>query len=102
MTTGITVSVNVTNTGSVPGADIPQLYLGFPPSAGEPPRQLKGFKKTPILQPGASTTVRFSLDDRDLSTWDDERHAWSKQTGTFHVFVGASSEDVRATGDLHP
>lgn len=94
----VTVSVNITNTGSVPGADIPQLYLGFPSSAGEPPKQLKGFRKTPILAPGATTTVNFLLADRDVSIWDDETHIWSKQTGTFHVFVGASSEDVRVTG----
>ena len=99
--TELMVSVDVTNTGTVPGADIPQLYLGFPISAGEPPKQLKGFKKTPILQPGATTTVHFSLMDRDLSIWDDVGHMWSKQTGTFQVFVGTSSEDIRATGTLH-
>ena len=66
----VTVSVNITNTGSVPGADIPQLYLGFPSSAGEPPKQLKGFRKTPILAPGATTTVNFLLTDRDVSIWE--------------------------------
>ena len=95
------VSVDVTNAGTVSGADIPQLYLGFPISAGEPPKQLKGFKKTPILQPGATTTVHFSLMDRDLSIWDDVGHMWSKQTGTFQVFVGTGSEDIRVTGTLH-
>ena len=97
----VMVSVDITNTGPVSGADIPQLYLGFPSEAGEPPKQLKSFKKTQILEPGATTTVHFSLVDRDLSIWDDGGHMWSKQTGTFQVFVGASSEDIRVTGTLH-
>ena len=94
------VSFTVSNAGDVSGAEVPQLYLGFPPAAKEPPRQLKGFTKTKILAPGESTAVKFSLTDRDLSVWDVGTHGWSKQTGTFQVFVGASSRDVRLTGSF--
>merc|ERR1712146_63395 len=93
------VSVTVTNTGSKAGAEVAQLYLGFPSSAGEPPRQLKGFEKV-ILAPGAKTTVTFDLRPRDLSIWDVKQHAWSPVSGTFEVAVGASSRDIRQTSSF--
>ena len=94
------VTVDVTNNGSRHGAEVAQLYLGFPPAAGEPPRQLKGFFKTPVLAPGAMTSVSFVLQERDLSIWDTASHGWAKQRGVFDVFVGASLCDIRATGSF--
>ena len=94
------VSIDVSNTGKLAAADIPQLYLGFPPASGEPPKQLKGFKKTAVLAPGEKTNVKFPLVERDLSIWDTTKHGWVKQSGTFQVFVGASSEDTQATGSF--
>ena len=86
----VTVSATVTNTGQVAGSDVAQLYLGDPAAAGEPPRQLKGFQKV-TLQPGQSTTVRFSLTGHDLSYWDDAANGWVVPDGEFRVYVGDSS-----------
>ena len=86
----VTVSATVTNTGSVAGSDVPQLYLDDPAAAGEPPRQLKGFQKV-TLKPGQSTTVRFTLSGQDLSYWDDAANGWVLPDGTFGVYVGDSS-----------
>ena len=49
----VTVKARVTNTGRREGKEVAQLYVGFPPWAGEPPRQLKGFFKVSLL-PGRS------------------------------------------------
>jgi beta-glucosidase len=86
----VTVSATVTNTGSVAGSDVAQLYLNDPAAAGEPPRQLKGFKKV-TLKPGQSTTVHFTLTGQDLSYWDDAANGWVLPDGTFGVYVGDSS-----------
>ena len=51
------VSFTVANTGSVSGAETPQVYLGFPTAAGEPPRQLKGFTKVPACCPTLRSDV---------------------------------------------
>jgi len=93
-------TASVTNTGSVAGAEVAQLYLGFPSGAGEPPQQLKGIAKTPILQPGETATVTFPLTDASFSTWDEAARAWAVAPGTFTVYVGASSRDVRLTATL--
>jgi beta-glucosidase len=86
----VTVSATVTNTGAVAGSDVAQLYLGDPATAGEPPRQLKGFQKV-ALQPGQSTTVQFSLPGHDLSYWNDTANGWVVPDGQFRVYVGDSS-----------
>jgi beta-glucosidase len=90
----VTVRVRVTNTGQQAGADVVQLYLGMPPSAGEPPRQLKGFDKV-ALAPGASTDVSFTLGPSALSIWAGGR--WVIPGGTYRVMVGDSSQDIRAS-----
>jgi beta-glucosidase len=91
----VTVSARVTNTGSRAGADVAQLYLGDPAAAGEPPRQLKGFRKV-FLRPGQSATVRFTLTGHDLSYWNDAANGWVVPAGAYQVYVGDSS----ALGDL--
>ena len=93
------VRFNVTNTGAVAGAEVAQLYLGFPASAGEPPQQLKGFARVQ-LAPGESKTVQLPLAARAFSTWDTTAHEWVVQHGRFTVAVGASSRDIRLTGAI--
>jgi len=92
--------VDVANNDTAPGAEVAQLYLGFPAAAGEPPKQLKGFFKTAVLAASAKASVSFRLKDRDLSIWDVGAHDWARQSGEFKVFVGASSRDIRAAGSF--
>jgi beta-glucosidase len=95
------VMVEVMNSGTKhSGAEVAQLYLGFPAAAGEPPKQLKGFHKTEVLAPGAKTTITFVLADRDMSIWDTSAHDWSIVEGEFTVHVGSSSRDIRLTGSF--
>jgi beta-glucosidase len=95
----VDVRVSVTNTGSTAGAEVAQLYLGFPSSAGEPPKQLKGFEKVE-LQPGQRTKVLFHLTRRDLSSWSTEQHRWVTSDGRYRVMIGSSSRDIRTTASL--
>ncbi|KAK6581586.1 hypothetical protein PZA11_006277 [Diplocarpon coronariae] len=96
-----TVAVELTNTGPVAGAEVPQLYLAFPASApaGTPPKQLRGFEKV-FLEPGARETVRFAVTRRDLSFWDVGSQNWVIPAGEFGVGVGFSSRDVKVEGRL--
>ena len=84
------VTADVTDTGSRAGAEVAQLYVGFPATAGEPPRQLKGFAKVSLL-PGESRQVTFSLTRQALSWWDPSTGKWSEPPGTFTAYVGDSS-----------
>lgn len=93
------VAFNLTNTGPRAGAEVAQMYLTFPESAGEPPKQLKGFAKVP-LQPGESKEVELPISARSFSIWDVEVHDWQEVSGEFSVEVGASIIDTRATGSI--
>lgn len=94
------VTFSITNTGHFNGAEVAQLYLGFPKSAGEPPFQLKEFQKTQILKIKEEVTINFELSDRAFSIWDVKSHAWEKVSGQFIVHVGASSRDIRLKGSI--
>ena len=89
---GMTVSLTVTAGQGPSGAEVVQMYLGLPASAGEPPKILKAFKKV-NLKGGESHPVSFELTERDLSIWDTTKHDWSVAKGEFTVMVGTSSRD---------
>ena len=92
-----TVTATVTNTGTRAGADVVQLYVGQPAGNGEPPKQLKGFKKVQ-LNPGQSQTVSFPLTPRDLAHWTG---SWTTNAGQYRVSVGDSSRNVPLSGALN-
>ncbi len=94
-----TVSVEVTNSGSRAGAEVAQLYLGFPSSAGEPPQVLRGFRKI-TLAAGATQTVTFNLTPEELSYWNTSSASWVVPSGSFTARVGSSSRDIRLTGSF--
>lgn len=92
-----TATVTVSNEGDRDGAEIPQAYIGFPESAGEPPKLLRGFEKV-FLKKGKKAKVTFEFTEMDLSTFDPESQQWNVASGDFTVYVGASSRDIRQTG----
>jgi len=99
-TASIKVSVDITNSGKVAGAEVPQLYISYPKSAGEPPKVLRAFEKV-FLAPGSTSTVIFTpLVAQDFSIWDVSVHAWAAVKGNFTLSVGASSRDIRLQTSL--
>jgi len=95
----VTVSFDVTNTGSRAGAAVAQLYLGNPTaSVPRPAKELKGFSRV-ALQPGENKHVTLTLDPRAMSFFDVTGHAWKQEPGKFTVFVGHSSADIDLSGE---
>ena len=87
------VRFSVTNTGSRPGAETAQVYVGFPSADGEAPHQLKGFDKV-SLDDGQSTRVTIALPARSFQHWDTAKSAWVATPGCYGIFVGGSSRDL--------
>jgi beta-glucosidase len=95
---GRDVSIDVTNVGPRGGSEVVQLYVGdVDASVPRPPKELKAFTKL-RLDPGASGTARFTLDDRAFAFWADGH--WQVEPGDFVVSVGASSADIRARASI--
>ena len=96
----VPVSFDITNTGSVAGAEVAQLYVSDPSAkAKRPERELKGFEKV-RLAPGETKHVTLNLDARAFSYWDEAAHKWTIDPGKFVVRVGDSSENTPLTADL--
>nr|WP_166180790.1 glycoside hydrolase family 3 C-terminal domain-containing protein [Altererythrobacter segetis] len=89
---GKVVAVRVRNQGLRPGSAVPQVYLGFPEAAREPPRQLKGFARL-ALAPGEEQLVEIPLPPEAFRYWDPGKPGWVSG-GTYEVMVGASSRDI--------
>ena len=92
---GLTVSVDVTNSGPVAGQEIVQVYVhDHAARLVRPYKELKGFAKV-ALQPGETKTVTIPLDYRAFAYYDPAYHQWITEAGQFDILVGASSADIR-------
>jgi len=100
----VQVSFDLRNTGSKAGAEVAQVYLGFPPNISEPPKRLVGWAKVQ-LAPGQTQRVRVAVDPRavshPLSFWNASTDKWDIASGDYTVYVGGSSEEIRLTAPLH-
>ncbi|MGE5327133.1 MAG: beta-glucosidase family protein [Deltaproteobacteria bacterium] len=98
------VTFTLSNTGSVAGAEVAQVYLGLPAAINEPPKRLVGWKKV-TLQSGASQSVTIEVDQNDsshpLSYWDVNSHSWQVANGDYSVYLGNSSRNVDLVGTFH-
>ena len=90
----VCVSGNVTNTGGVTAAAVAQLYVRFPPDAGQPAPLLKGFVKMAPLPPAAVAPLSLPLRERDLSFYNATSGEW-RRAGKVDLLLGASSADIR-------
>ena len=95
-----TVKVRVTNSGSVAGAEVVQVYVKDEQAAVKrPEKELKGFQKV-FLKPGEAKTVTLKLDADAFQYYDESKKQWVLEPGKFDVLVGSSSRDIRLTGNV--
>ena len=96
---GRTVRVTVTNTGTIAGAEVVQLYV-CPPQDGihRPVRELKGFQKI-MLQPGEKQTVTIQLDNRAFALW---KNGWVVPPGRYGIEIGGLKAEIRIDGGKQP
>lgn len=87
---GEAVRVEVANDGARAGVDVVELYVGFPPAAGEPPRQLAGIGRVAIGA-GRSATVRLLVPRRSFEAYLGGR--FTTVPGTYTLTAAASSTD---------
>ena len=92
----MTFTVNVTNTGSRPGAETVQLYISDKKaSVDRPVKELKAFQKV-YLQPGESRDVTLTIGSDALSFYDESKGGWTAEPGEFEALVGTASDQLTA------
>jgi beta-glucosidase len=93
-TLAATVTVNVTNTGAVEGAEVVQVYVtDVASTVTRPVRELKGFVKV-TLAAGSSQSVSIELDQRAFAFWSIQHDRWVVEAGDFVIGVGPNSRDL--------
>ncbi len=96
----ITVSFDIRNTGAIAGAEVAQVYVGDAHSpVPRPVKELKGFQRVE-LNPGETKRATVSLDRRAFSYFDVSSNSWKAQPGLFSILVGDSSADPLLQGEL--
>ncbi|MCC8049820.1 MAG: glycoside hydrolase family 3 C-terminal domain-containing protein [Clostridiales bacterium] len=91
----LSVSVDITNIGTVAGKEIIQLYVKDLESFYyRPEKELKGYQKV-MLAPGEIRTVVFRLDQEAFAYYLPNLDQFAVETGEFEILVGASSRDIR-------
>jgi beta-glucosidase len=100
------VSFEVRNSGSVRGAEVPQVYVGAPASPPVPMavRALAGFRRI-SLRPGQQKHVVIRIAPRAFQYWSTAEHEWTTAWGDRTIAIGSSSRDIRLStvdGPLKP
>lgn len=103
----VTVSATVKNTGDVAGKEVVQVYYSSPQSVqyngenvyfGNPARELGGYIKTDLLEPGAEQTVSVSFPLSDMVTYDDtgaiSLNSYLMLAGDYDFYVGTSVKNA--------
>ena len=104
------VSLTVTNTGSVAGTEIVQLYISKKDGQiFRPAKELKGFARVTLAH-GEKQRITIKLDDKAFRFWNVKADRWEIEGGEYELLVGASVEDIRlkeaitvhGTATVHP
>ncbi|MBR3368052.1 MAG: glycoside hydrolase family 3 C-terminal domain-containing protein [Lachnospiraceae bacterium] len=94
------VAFTITNTGSVDGAEVAQLYVSAKnPKVYRPAKELKGFTKV-FLKAGESKEVSIPLDDKAFRYFNTKTDRFEVDGGEYAIMIGANVEDIRLISTL--
>jgi len=89
-----TISIDLSNTGSMDGEEVLQIYVSYPNSSVERPRkQLKAFRRI-FIEAGKTKLVKMQLKVSDLAYWDVDEPSWKVETGPVDLIIANSSRDI--------
>ena len=96
----VKVSFTLTNTGSMAGSEVVQLYVGDPVSVQRKPvKELRAFGKY-HLEKGESRELTLEFDIKDLGSYSEDYGKFLIEDGVYNISLAFSSEDIRATASI--
>ena len=98
----LTATVTVTNTGSVAGKEVVEVYVAAPAGGLEKPaRELKAFDKTDLLEPGASQTLSFTLTPYELASFNIDANEWQTAAGSYTLYFAKNANDTATSAKVN-
>ena len=98
----LTATVTVTNTGSVAGKEVVEVYVAAPAGGLEKPaRELKAFDKTDLLEPGASQTQSFTLTPYELASFNTDANEWQTAAGSYTLYFAKNANDTATSAKVN-
>ena len=98
----LTATVTVTNTGSVAGKEVVEVYVAAPAGGLEKPaRELKAFDKTDLLQPGASQTLTFKITPYELASFNVDANQWETASGSYTLYFSKNANDTATSASVN-
>jgi len=94
------VTFTLKNSGGRDGAEIAQVYVALPPTAGEPPKRLVAWSKF-HLKAGESRQVSLTINPLYLDVYDENANAWKLLPGVYNFMLGGSSQDLPLTQKIN-
>ena len=95
------VSFTITNTGSVGGAEVAQVYVSCKNgNVYRPKKELRGFVKV-YLEAGEQKSVSVALDDKAFRYYNSEKNCWEIEDADYEIIVAASAADEKLSATLH-
>lgn len=99
----ISVQVKVTNTGSVAGKDVVQVYHSAPQGElGKAAVELVAFAKTDLIEPAHAQTLTLTFKTDEMASYDDsgkvQKSAWVLEAGDYEIFAGADVRNIVKAG----
>ncbi|MNG18747.1 Thermostable beta-glucosidase B [compost metagenome] len=86
----------MTNKGDKAGKEVVQLYISAPTNnLKKPLKELKGFIKTKLLQPGEKETLSFTITAADLASYYTDKSSWIADGGNYTIHIATSSKDIK-------
>ena len=96
----VEVTVEVKNTGSVPGKDVIQLYTHAPYTPGGIEKSyysLSSFQKTNIIEPGETKAYKLEFKFRDIASWSTEKGYYVLEKGDYEFSIRENVWDLAQT-----
>ncbi|MFT4413291.1 beta-glucosidase family protein [Fredinandcohnia humi] len=94
------VTFTISNTGSLDGMEVAQLYVGSKSKEiFRPKKELKGFTKV-FLHPGESKRVTIPFDDKTFRYFNVKTNKWEIEEADYEIMIGTSSADIRLADTL--
>jgi beta-glucosidase len=97
----VKINLKVSNIGKIPGKEVVQIYTSkLDAKIDRPLKELRSFKKTPVLSPGETKEINLYIPVSEISYWDEENLDWKIEKGLYKILAASSSRNIQLVDEI--